>query len=161
MLPLAQADELSMDSLKQQLASPDYETRKSAVTELLHTGEKRKLSKQEIDLLLPLLKSDPDWRIKVRITGVLPYAENADWVLTPLLDALNDRQEEGNGGGNVPSYACSNLSRLGDGRALKPMQEWLEYLESHPNVYPGLREKLIDNARKSISELQEKLKKRN
>lgn len=154
----SRAAEPSLDDLKARLASLDYETRKSAVTDLLYTGQKRPLSEQEINLLLPHLKSDSDWRIKVRITSVLPSAQNPEWVLTPLLDALQDRQSESSGEGNVPGYACKNLARLGNARALTPMREWLEYLESHPDIYPMARDDEIKQAKRWISELETKLK---
>jgi HEAT repeat protein len=154
----AQVDAASLDNLKQRLASPDYETRKSAVSDLVQVGQTRKLTKQEIDLLLPHLKSDADWRIKVRITAVLPHAENTEWVLTPLLEALKDRDDASSGKGNVPSSACKSLARLGDARALKPMQEWLQFLQTNPEVYGNLRATYVQGAQKSIAELEAKLK---
>jgi hypothetical protein len=101
--PASRATDQNLDELRQKLASPDYATRKAVVTELLKVGEKRPLNEEEIDLLLPHLKSDSDWRIKVRITAVLPYAKNPDWVLQPLISAIEDRDEKSSGGGNVPS----------------------------------------------------------
>jgi len=101
---LSWAADQNLNELRQELASTNYETRVAAVTEMLHLGEKRLLNKEEIDLLLPHLKSDSDWRIKCRVTLVLPRAANPDWVLEPLISALQDRSEESSGGGNVPSY---------------------------------------------------------
>ena len=90
----ANGDEATVSDLKTRLSSPGYETRKSVVTELLHIGEKRPLRKEEIDLLLPHLRSDADWRIKVRITSVLPYAAQHDWVLPPLVEGASPRRRQ-------------------------------------------------------------------
>ncbi len=99
----AATDNPNIEQLRKQLASPDYETRKAAVSELLQTGQKRPLTKNEVDVLLPNLKSDSDFRIKVRIIGVLPYAADPNWVADPLIAALKDREDNSSGGGNVPS----------------------------------------------------------
>lgn len=155
----SRADEPNLDDLKTRLSSPDYETRKSVVTELFHVGEKRPLKKEEVDLLLPHLKSDPDWRIKVRITHVLPYATNSDWVLQPLISALQDRDEHSSGTGNVPLSACEALVRLGDSRGLQPVEDWLHYLEAHQKVYGDLHDFLVTEAEKYFAELKSKLKK--
>ena len=155
----SQADELNVGDLKTRLSSSDYETRKSVVTELLQAGEKRPLKKEEIDLLLPHLRSDADWRIKVRITYVLPYAADREWVLQPLITALQDRDDKSSGGGNVPSYSCKALARLGDSRGLQPAEDWLRYLESHPKAYGDLDDDLVKLAKKHIAELKSKLKK--
>jgi hypothetical protein len=149
----------NLDELRQILASPDYETRKTVVTELLHVGEKRPLDKEEVDLLLPHLKSDSDWRIKVRITAVLPYAKNPDWVLQPLISALEDRDVKSSGGGNVPLYACGALAHLGDSRGLQPVEGWLHYLESYPKVYGDSHDSLVKQTEKRIAELKSKLEK--
>jgi hypothetical protein len=153
------AAEQDLEGLRQKLASPDYENRRSAVTELLYVGEKRPLKKEEIDLLLPHLQSDADWRIKVRITLVLPYAADRGWVLQPLIMALQDRDDKLGGGGNVPSGACRALARLGDSRGLQPIKDWLRFLESHPKAYGDLHDDLIRGAKESIAELKSKLEK--
>src|SRR5437868_12871951 len=98
----------TLDALRGKLRSPVYETRVAAVTELLHIGQEKPLSKEEVDLLLPHLKTD-EWRIKVRVLLVLPYAANPDWVLESIVGALQDTDEASSGGGNVPSGACRAL----------------------------------------------------
>jgi len=153
------AGDQDLEGLRQKIASPNYETRRSAVIDLFHTGEKRPLTKAEIDLLLPHLKLDADWRIKVRITLVLPYAANPDWVLQPLISALQDRDEESSGGGNVPTAACSALARLADRRGLQPSEDWLNYLESNPKCYRDLHNGWVEIAKKNIAELKSKLEK--
>jgi hypothetical protein len=145
----------SLDELRQKLASPVYETRVAAVTELFQTGQKKPLSEEEIGLLLPPLKTD-EWRIKVRILLVLPYAANPDWVFEPILGALRDRNENSTGGGNVPSGACRALVSLGESRGLQPCEDWLKYLESHPKAYGDLHATHVEQARKYIGELKEK-----
>jgi hypothetical protein len=155
----SRAADQNLDELRQKLASPDYEARRAVLTGLLKVGEKRALNKEEVDLLLPHLKSDPDWRIKVRITLVLPYAKNPDWVLQPLISALEDRDEKSSVGGNVPSGACEALARLGDSRGLRPVEGWLHYLGSHPNVYGDLHDSLVKQTEKHLAELKSKLKK--
>jgi hypothetical protein len=130
------------------------------VTELLHVGEKRPLKKEEIDLLLPHLQSDADWRIKVRITLVLTYAADRGWVLQPLIMALQDRDDKSSGGGNVPYAACWALARLGDSRGLQPMEDWLRFLESHPKAYGEyLHDDLTKGTKLRIGELKSKLEK--
>ena len=151
------AEKQDLEEMRQKLASPDYETRKSVVTELCDLGSQRPLNREEIDLLLPHLKSDSDWRIKVRITDVLGYAANPDWVVEPLIAALQDTDEKSSGSGNVPGYAAGALARLGDARAQKPLRGWLEYLDSHPVAYPHVRDVLIEQARKNVSELEKKI----
>lgn len=153
------AADQNLNQFCQELASTNYETRAAAVTEMHHLGEKRPLNKEEIDLLLPHLKSDSDWRIKCRVTLVLPLAANSDWVLQPLISALQDRGENRSGGGNVPSYACGALARLADSRGLQPVEDWLHYLESHPKAYGDLHESLVKKAQKVIEELKSKSKK--
>ena len=155
----SRADEPNVGDLKTRLSSPDYETRGSVVTELLYVGEKRPLKKEEIDLLLPHLQSDADWRIKVRITLVLPYAADRGWVLQPLIMALQDRDDKRSGSGNVQTGACMALVRLGDSRGLQPMEDWLHFLESHPKAYSLLHDGLINSAKKHIAELKSKLEK--
>lgn len=155
----SRAADQNLDELRQKLASPDYEARRAVVTALLNVGVKRPLNKEEVDFLLPHLKSDSDWRIKVRITLVLPYAKNPGWVLQPLISALEDRDEKSSGGGNVPSGACGALARLGDGRGLQPVEGWLHYLESHPNVYGDLHDSMVKQAKEHLAELKSKLKK--
>ena len=146
-----------IDILRRNMASPDYETRKSVVTNVFYQGEKRPLKKDEIDLLLSDLKSDTDWRIKVKIICALRYAENTDWVLQPLIAALQDREETSSGQGNVPVYASKALVRLGDARAIEPLREWLQYLERHPDAYPDLREIIIENANADVAALEKAL----
>src|SRR5450432_244590 len=75
------AQNQNLEELRQKISSPNYETRRSVATNLFYIGEKRPLTKEEIDLLIPHLKSDADWRIKVYITSALPYSANPDWVL--------------------------------------------------------------------------------
>lgn len=147
----------NVEQLRKQLTSPNYETRKAAVSELLETGQKRPLTKDEIDLLLPNLKSDSDWRIKVRIIGVLPYAADPNWVVDPLIAALKDTRDQSSGGGNVPSYACGALVKLGDARALQPMEDWLNYLKTNPNAYGELNKKLTEVTQQRIAALKTKL----
>lgn len=146
-----QKDDLG--TLRTKLSSTDYEVRKTAITQLLQTGKSRPLQKEEIRLLLPLFKSDTDWRIKVRITQVLPYANDKTLVLQPLLEALQERDEETSGGGNLQNYSCRALATLGDATALPAMKEWLKYLESNPKSFALLREALIEQANKCIAEL--------
>jgi hypothetical protein len=149
----------SLDALRQKLSSTNYESRIAAVTEMLEMGQKRQLNKEEIDLLIPHLKSDSDWRIKCRVTLVLPYAANPDWVLPSLISTLQDRDEDSSGGGNVPSYACRSLVQLGDSRGLQPIEDWLAYLNSHPKAYGDLHDKLVKHTKLRIAELKSKLKK--
>jgi hypothetical protein len=52
------ADEQGLEESRRKLASDDYEARKSAVTAMIEAGKSRHLSKEEIDLPLPCLKSD-------------------------------------------------------------------------------------------------------
>jgi HEAT repeat protein len=151
------AEDPNIEELRQKLQSTDYETRKSAVATLREIGESRPLKKEECDVLLPNFKSDSDWRIKVRIASVLTAAKKAEWVLDALIAALKDTDDTNSGGGNVPASASKSLAQLGDARALKPMREWLKYLESHPDVYPNLRDRLVKDAKKDISDLKEKL----
>jgi hypothetical protein len=129
------------------------------VTELLNVGVKRPLDKEEVDLLLPHLKSDSDRRVKVRITLALPYAKDPDWVLQPLISALEDRDVESSGGGNVPLYASNALAQLGDSRGLQPVEGWLHYLESHPKAYGDLHDSLVKHTEKHLAELRSKLEK--
>jgi hypothetical protein len=127
----------NLDAIRHEMASPVYETRVGAVTQLLHMGQKQRLDKDAIDLLLLPLKKD-EWRIKVRVLLVLPFSANPDWVIQPLIEALRDREEESSGGGNVPSGACKALATLGDPRSLKPCEDWLGFLNSHPKGYSGI-----------------------
>ena len=149
--------EQTLDGLRHKLASPVYETRVAAVTELLQMGQKKPLSKEEVDLLLPPLKND-EWRIKVRVLLVLPFSANPDWVLQPLISALQDREDESSGGGNVPSGACRALTKLGDSRGLKPCEDWLKFLESNPKAYGDLHASLVKKARQYIRELRQEKK---
>ncbi len=153
------ATDQNFDELRQKLSSTNSGNRVAAITEMLEMGEKRPLSKDEVALLIPHLKSDSDWSIKCRVTLVLPYAANPDWVLPSLISALQDRDEDSSGGGNVPSYACGALVRLGDSRGLQPIEDWLHYLDSHPKVYGDLHYKLVKHTKERIAELKSKLKK--
>jgi hypothetical protein len=153
------AGEQDFEEIRHKLASGDYEIRKSAVHELIDAGKAHKLSRKEIDLLLPCLKSDSDWRIKVESAMALLYARDSDWVIDPLIAALQDRGEKSSGSGNVPLYASDTLAELGDSRALKPLREWLKYLESNPNIYPHSRTLLIERTKKLIVKLEENVRK--
>jgi hypothetical protein len=82
------AQDQNLDELRQKISSPNNETRRFVVTNLFYIGKKRPLTKEEVDLLIPHLKSDADWRIKSYIMLVLPYSANPDWVLPPLISAL-------------------------------------------------------------------------
>jgi len=146
-----QKDDLG--ALRTKLSSTDYEVRKTAIAQLLQTGKSRPLQKEEIRLLLPLFKSDTDWRIKVRITQVLPFASDKTLVLQPLLDALQERDEEASGGGNLQISSCQALATLGDATVLPALQEWLKYLELNPKSFALLRDALIKQANKCIAEL--------
>ena len=150
------ADELRLNDLKARLASPDSKTRFAAATDLLNLGKARPLKKEEIDLVLPHLEADPDWTIKVRVCEILPYAENPHWVIGPLIEALKDTQAGGEG--NVPGWSCRALGRVGDESALKPMREWLQFLETHPGVYGTNRDDWIRGTKKWIAELEARLK---
>src|SRR5690242_7576303 len=147
----------SLDALHQKLSSTNYESRVAAVTEMMEMGDKRPLRKDEVDLLIPHLKSDSDWRIKCRVTLVLPFAANRDWVLQPLVSALQDRGEESSGNGDVPLAACHALVRLGDKRGLQPIQDWLHFLESYPNIYGDLHNPLVNSTKKCLKELKSKV----
>ena len=149
---------LDLAALTKQLADPDYEVRKAAVTVLLAAGRERPLQKEEIDLLLPPFKSDPDWRIKVRICAVLPFAADKTEVLPQLLTALLERGDEASGGGNLQSYSCKALARIGDPKALPAMRAWLTFLNTNPKQFRLLREDLIKQAEQRIKELEDKTK---
>src|SRR5260370_13490662 len=110
-------------------------------------GQKKPLSKEQVDLLLPPLKTD-EWTIKVRVLLVLPFAANSDWVPEPLITALQDRDEDNSGRGNVPSGACRALVSLGDRRGLQACEDWLKYLKSHPKAYGDLHSSHFEMARK-------------
>lgn len=140
--------------LRRYMESSDPGTRAYAAIEYYHLGkETRRLTKEEIDILLAHLKSDSEPDVKLKVTLALPYAENTDWVVGPLIAALKDRDDVSSGGGNVPAYAAVALAKTGDTRALKPMREWLEYIESNPSVYRERRQSLIVATNKAISEL--------
>jgi hypothetical protein len=149
----------NLENIRHSLASPIYEARVDAVTELLRLGLNQPLNKAAIDLLLPALKRD-DWRIKVRILLVLPFSANHDWVIQPLIESLCDREEESSGSGNVPSGACKALARLDDERGLKPCEDWLQFLWSHPKAYGNLHGPHVDQAKKYIAELKRRLEKK-
>lgn len=151
---LAQRGELDLPGLKKQLADPDYEVRKAAVKVFLAAGRKRPLKKEEIGLLLPPFKSDADWRIKVRITAVLPFAADKAQVLPPLMA----RDDEASGGGNLQIYSCKALSRIGDPKALPAMREWLAFLNANPKEFKLLRDDLIKHTEQRIKELEDKTK---
>ena len=157
---LAQGGELDLPGLKKQLAHPDYAVRKAAVDVFLAAGRARPLKKQEIGLLLPPLKSDSDWRIKVRITAVLPFAADKAQVLPPLMAALRERGDEDSGGGNLQIYSCEALARIGDPKALPAMREWLAFLNANPKEFKLLKEDLIEHTRQRIKKLEDKTKER-
>src|SRR5262249_10847352 len=146
----------NLENIRHGLASSVYEARVDAVTELLRLGLNQPLNRAAIDLLLPALKRD-DWRIKVRILLVLPFSANRDWVIHPLIETLGDREEESSGSGNVPSGACKALSKLDDERGLKPCEDWLQFLSSHPTAYKDLHKAHVDQAKKYIAELKRRL----
>lgn len=146
----------ALDALREKLASPVYETRVAAVTELLEMGQQKPLSKEEVELLLPPLKTD-EWRIKVRVLLVLPYAADPEWVIQPIIGALQDRDEESSGGGNVPSGAARALAILGNSKGLQACEDWLKYLKSHPKAYGDLHASHEQQAREYIGELKRKI----
>jgi hypothetical protein len=152
------ATDQQLEALRQKLSSTNYDSCTAAITEMLKMGEKQPLSKNEVELLIPHLKPDSDWRIKCQVTLVLPYAANPDWVLPSLISALQDRDEDSSGGGNVPLYACGALARLGDSRGLKPIEDWLAYLDSHPKAYGDVHDKLVKGTSKQIAKLKSKLR---
>lgn len=144
--------------LQKYMESPDYRTRWYAAREYYHLGkETRRLNREETVALVAHLKSDPECGVKILVTLALPYAEDKDWVVRPLIDALRDRDEASSGGGNVPAYAAAALAAIGDARALQPMREWLDYLKSNPRVYPHSRDLLMRIANRDISVLEKKL----
>ncbi len=155
----ASGAEDNLNAIRHELASPVYETRVGAVTQLLHMGQKQRLDKDAIDLLLLPLKKD-EWRIKVRVLLVLPFSANPDWVIQPLIEALRDREEESSGGGNVPSGACKALATLGDPRGLKPCEDWLGFLKSHPKAYGDLHDSHVEQAKQYVADLKRRLKRK-
>ena len=152
----AREPKASPSDLKTKLASSDYEVRKSAVTQLLHTGQQRPLTRKEVSLLLPPFKSDPDWRIKVRITAVLPFAVDKTQVLQPLIDALRERDDEASGSGNLQMYSCKALAKIGDPMALPAMRSWIGFLKTNPEQFKLFREDLIKMAEQHVNELEGK-----
>ena len=76
-----------------------------------------------------------------------------------IFGALQDRDEESSGGGNVPSGACRALARLGNSKGLQACEDWLKYLKSHPKAYADLHASHEQQAREYIGELKRKLEK--
>ena len=142
--------------LRMSLASPDYKVKRSAINRLLRIGRERPLTKEEVSLLLLPLESDPDWRIRVRITTVLPFAANKSQVIQPLIGALQERDEAVSGGGNLQIYCCRALAEIGDPHALPVMRSWLAFLESNPEKFKMKRHDLIEITKQWINELEGK-----
>jgi hypothetical protein len=90
----------------------------------------------------------------------LLYAKDSESVIEPLIAAMQDRDEKSSGEGNVPLYASGTLVELRDARALKPLYEWLEYIESNPGVYPHTRKALIEGTKRHIAKLEENVKRK-
>jgi HEAT repeat protein len=153
---LATACAADLADQKERMSSPDYEMRKAVVTELLRTGETRPLSRDEITLLLPHFASDPDWRIKVRIASVLPFAAEKTQTLQPLVAALKERDDKASGGGNLQIASCRALAEIGDKAALPAMREWLAFLKSNPAHFKLLKDALIRQTEECIKELEKK-----
>ena len=103
--------QLDLLHLKSELADPDYEVRRAAVTQFLATGRKRPLREEEIELLLPPFRSDPDWRIKVRISEARVNASSSDSVTSFFLKTETKATDR------APS-ANMSLSRLGTLKAV-------------------------------------------
>lgn len=152
----AAANPLDLAALNTQLADPAFEVRKAAVKVFLAAGRERPLNEQEIDSLLLAFQTDPDWRIKVRITAALPLAADHDQVLAPLRTALRERDDKDSGGGNLQTYACKALAEIGDPRALPEMRGWLKYLKRNPTQFALLGETLIEHVEEHIRELEGK-----
>ena len=153
---VAQPSELNLITLKKQLTNPDYEVRKAAVKEFYAVGSKRQLKKEEIEVLLSPFKSDDDWRIKVRISLVFPFAADKAQVLPSLISALRIRDDEASGGGNLQIYSCTALAEIGNSKALPAMREWLSFLNSNPEQFKENRDTLIKKTEKCIKELENK-----
>ena len=154
---LIATDLLILSHLKIQLADPDYEVRKAAVSRFLEVGRLRPLQKKEVKLLLSPFKSDLDWRIKVRITAVLPLAAEKTQVIAPLLDALRVRDDEACGGGNLQLYSCRALASIGDPKVLPEMQKWVAFLESNPKHFYWHTEDLVEMSQYHIDKLETKM----
>ena len=144
----------TLTELTKSLASPTYEDRRDVTKHLWEVGHSRGLTDAEVQLMLPAIKSDPDWRIKVRCIQNLPLAENKDLVVPVLIAALATRDEASSGEGNVQLYACRALAEIGDRRALTPMREWLAFLQANPNTYAEMRETLLERTLLRIQELE-------
>jgi len=155
---LAEPAQLDLADLKKKLADKDYKVRKAAVKVLLYAGQERRLNKEEIELLLPPFKSDPDWRIKVRIALVFPFAADKAQILQPLIQALQERDDDASGGGNLQISSCRALAEVGNQTALPAMREWLTFLKSNPQQFTLLRDDLIKQTTQRIKELEDKAK---
>jgi hypothetical protein len=72
--------------------------------------------------------------------------------------ALQERDDDASGGGNLQIYSCKALAKIGDPTALPAMREWLSYLKSNPKEFKSRMDDLIKMTGQSIRELEEKTK---
>ena len=139
-----------LPELKRRLTDSNYEVRKAAIDLLWSEGEKKKLGNEQVQLLLPLLKDDPEWRIKCRVISALRYAADKNWIYEALIKTLVDKDPKTNGNGLVPLYAVDALDFVGETRAIPKIEAWLKTLESN--------EQIIASQQKSIEVVREKIR---
>jgi hypothetical protein len=136
--------------LKRQLTDSNYDVRKAAISLIWSEGEKKKLGNEHVQLLLPLLIDDPEWRIKCRVISALRYTEDKNWIYEALIKTLEDRDPKSNGNGLVPLYAVDALDFVGETRSIPKIEAWLKTLES--------KEQKIIFQQKSIEAVREKIR---
>jgi hypothetical protein len=121
------------------LTSSTYEVRRDALSRLATRARTQPLTAAEASAVLQLVRHDPDWRIKVRALPVLPLLREREEAVTALITALNDRDPNSSGGGNVPAYACSVARQMKDARTADALRNLLHDVEQEQPYPPPTR----------------------
>jgi hypothetical protein len=100
------------------------------------------------------VRYDKDYRIRLRAMAVMPYLSERTESINVLLDALRERDVDKIAEGLVPQYAAVYLAEMNATEAIRPMEDWLAFLENEVPFDPEMRAILIKSAKRNLAKLK-------
>jgi hypothetical protein len=97
---------------------------------------------------------EKDYRIRTMAMAVLPYLTERAEAIKVLLNSLNERKTETSDEGLVHLYAAKYLTDMNATEAIRPLENWLAYLENESPYDDEIRAIMIKSARRDLKKLK-------
>jgi HEAT repeat protein len=134
--------------------NPTHMAKRERITALLERAQTAPPTSAEAQEMFGLVLNDPAFNVRVRAMAVLPFVRERDRAIDVLLDALEDRDPETSGSGNVPLYATTYLADMNATRAVPAIEDWLAFLENQKPYGDEMRSMMVKKGKEDLARLK-------